>query len=231
MIILAVGLGGGSMAAFGVFVFAGPPGIIELDMSLLGDVATNAGLSLLFFVQHSGMVRQSFRRWLARFIPEHYVGASYSIVSGIVLLAVVLVWQESEQVIASATGVWSWILRTLFFLAVGGVIWGALALHGFDSLGLKPILNRFRPSAPKSSTLTVRGPYRWIRHPLYFFVLLMIWSYPNLTLDRALFNVLWTLWIFIGSVLEERDLVAEFGDRYRAYQCNVPMLIPNRLKR
>jgi protein-S-isoprenylcysteine O-methyltransferase Ste14 len=68
-----------------------------------------------------------------------------------------------------------------------------------------------------------------VRHPLYFFVLLMIWSYPTLTADRALFNVLWTVWIFTGSVLEERDLVAEFGDRYREYQRNVPMLIPNRI--
>jgi len=227
MTALAVSLGGASMVAFTVFLFAGPPGMIELDLSLLGDVAMNAGLSLLFFVQHSGMVRQSFRRWLARFVPEHYFGACYSIVSGIVLLVVVLVWQESEQVIANATGVWWWTARVLFLLAVGGVIWGALALRGFDSLGLKPIQNRFRSSAPTSSALTVRGPYRWVRHPLYFFVLLMIWSYPNLTVDRALFNVLWTLWIFIGSVFEERDLVAEFGDRYREYQRNVPMLIPN----
>ena len=229
LIALAVSLGAVSMAAFTIFLFAGPSGAIELDLSLPGDMAVNAGLSLLFFVQHSGMVRQSFRRWLERFVPAHYLGASYSIVSSIVLLAVVLVWQESEQVIANATGAWWWTARALFFLAAGGVIWGTLALNGFDSLGLKPIQNRLRPSVPKSSALAVRGPYRWVRHPLYFFVLLMIWSYPNLTVDRALFNVLWTLWIFIGCVLEERDLVAEFGDRYREYQRNVPMLIPNHI--
>lgn len=229
MIALAVILGGASMAAFTIFLFAGPFGTIELDLNLSGDVATNTGLSFLFFVQHSGMVRQSFRRWLARSVPEHYFGATYSIASSIVLLIVVLVWQESELVVATATGVWWWISRTLFLLAVGGVIWGALALGGFDSLGLRPIQNRVRPTAPRSSELAVRGPYRWVRHPLYFFVLLMIWSYPILTVDRLLFNVLWTIWIFIGSVLEERDLVAEFGERYREYQRNVPMLIPNRI--
>jgi protein-S-isoprenylcysteine O-methyltransferase Ste14 len=57
-------------------------------------------------------------------------------------------------------------------------------------------------------------------------MILMIWSCPNLTIDRLLFNVLWTLWIVIGSIFEERDLIAEFGDTYREYQKQVPMLIP-----
>ena len=37
---------------------------------------------------------------------------------------------------------------------------------------------------------------------------------------------LWTAWIVIGSILEERDLVFEFGDVYREYQRRVPMFIP-----
>ena len=60
-------------------------------------------------------------------------------------------------------------------------------------------------------------------------MLLMIWSYPVLTMDRLLFNVLWTIWIVIGSVLEERDLSADFGDAYREYQRKVPMLLPTRI--
>lgn len=72
----------------------------------------------------------------------------------------------------------------------------------------------------------VRGLYRWVRHPLYLFMILMIWSCPDLTSDRLLFNGLWTVWIVIGSILEERDLVSEFGNAYREYQRKVPMLIP-----
>jgi protein-S-isoprenylcysteine O-methyltransferase Ste14 len=226
MAALAVSVGGMSLMAFAVFLFAGSPGLIEFNLSVWGVVITNASLSLLFFVQHSGMIRRPFKRWMARFVPEHYLGVVYSITSGLALLSVVLIWQESQQVIATATGVWRWIARTVFFLAVGGVIWGAISLRGFDTLGLRPIRHRSRVETPSAPTLVVRGPYRWSRHPLYFFVLLMMWSHPDLTLDRALFNVLWTVWIVVGTVLEERDLVAEFGDRYIEYQRNVPMLIP-----
>ncbi|MEJ2718947.1 MAG: hypothetical protein P8182_17760 [Deltaproteobacteria bacterium] len=69
-----------------------------------------------------------------------------------------------------------------------------------------------------------------MRHPLYFACILLIWSSPDLTADRLLFNILWTVWIVIGTVLEERDLVASFGEAYRDYQRNVPMLIPYRIR-
>jgi protein-S-isoprenylcysteine O-methyltransferase Ste14 len=47
-----------------------------------------------------------------------------------------------------------------------------------------------------------------------------------MTLDRLHLNVLWTLWIVLGSYLEEKDAVAGFGERYRDYQKTVPMLLP-----
>jgi protein-S-isoprenylcysteine O-methyltransferase Ste14 len=77
--------------------------------------------------------------------------------------------------------------------------------------------------------LTVSGAYKWVRHPLYFFSLIMIWSCPVLTVDRLLFNLMWTTWIITGTVLEERDLVREFGDQFREYQAKVPMIIPYKI--
>ena len=62
-------------------------------------------------------------------------------------------------------------------------------------------------------------------------MLLLIWSAPDVSSDRLLFNVLWTLWVILGSYLEERDLVAEFGEKYRQYQKTVPMLLPWRFLR
>ena len=229
VVVLAAAVGGGSILAFGMFLFAGPPGLIELNLGFQGELAVNAFLSLIFFVQHSGMVRPPFKAWLARFIPDYFVAAFYSIASGLALLLVVFGWQESDYIVASASGALALSLHAVFVLAFAGIVWGAVALGGIDTLGLQAIRNRLENREQRSSGLTIRGPYRWVRHPLYFFVILMIWAYPQLTADRLLFNVLWTAWIVIGTVLEERDLIAEFGDQYRAYQRRVPMLMPNRL--
>ena len=71
----------------------------------------------------------------------------------------------------------------------------------------------------------MRGPYRWVRHPLYSAILVLFWVNPAMTSDRLLFNILWTIWIVFGTVLEERDLVREFGELYVEYKRKVPMLI------
>ena len=57
----------------------------------------------------------------------------------------------------------------------------------------------------------------------------MIWSKPDLTLDRLLFNLVFTIWVVIAILFEERDLVSTYGDSYRAYQRKIPMLIPYRI--
>ena len=226
---LAAGLGGASLIGFGLFLFAGPLGLVEFDLGFRGDLAIDAGLSILFFVQHSWMVRRSFKQRLACIVPKHYLDAAFAIASGIALLAVVLLWQDTRQIIWQATdGLW-WAARIIFLLALVVGVWGGLSLKGFDTLGLRPIRNRFRTTPSRPPVLVVQGAYRWVRHPMYLVVLLMIWSYPLLTIDRLLFNMLWTIWIVIGAVLEERDLIADFGDDYREYQRNVPMLLPTRI--
>jgi protein-S-isoprenylcysteine O-methyltransferase Ste14 len=175
------------------------------------------------------MVRKSFRRFLSRFIPEAYVSAFYAISSGIVLFAVIIFWQESSSTVATAEGALRLLLRAIFAASLVGFYWGTKALGFFDPYGVSAILNHLRGKKPKEIPLTISGPYRWVRHPLYLFVLLMIWSCPNLTFDRLLFNVLWTVWIYIGALLEERDLVADFGEAYLEYKRKVPMLVTWRL--
>jgi len=143
-----------------------------------------------------------------------------------VLLLVILLWQTSTHAIIAPSGLLRWSLRGVSFFSLLGFYWGIKALRFFDPFGLGPILNRLQGRNPTRMAFTVAGPYRWVRHPLYLFMILMIWSCPDLTRDRLLFNLLWTVWIVIGSYFEENDLIVEFGEAYREYQKKVPMLVP-----
>lgn len=218
-------LGGGSLILFAHFLFFGPFNLVNFGLGQGWVLLFDAGLSLLFFFQHSGMVRRKFRAWLARFIPEHYFAAVYAIASGVVLLAVVLLWQEGVLLVAATLGILRWSLRILFCLTIAGFLWCGMSLKYFDPFGVGPLLGR-NSVKPEQLILTITGPYHLVRHPLYLLSIVMIWSFPDLTSDRLLFNLLWTGWIIVGAWWEERDLVEQFGDAYREYQQRVPMLFP-----
>lgn len=227
---LACLIGAGSLLAFTVFLFIGPFNLVNLGLDQSTLLGVDAGLSLLFFLQHSGMVRKSSRKWLGRFTREEWGDALYAIASGGVLSLVLILWQSSHHVLLAPGKTFRWFCRTLYLLSLAGFAWGAKALECFDPFGRRTILDHLRGRRPRQTPFAIRGPYRWVRHPLYLSTILMIWSYPGLTIDKLLFNFLWTLWIATGAVLEERDLVATFGDQYREYQRRVPMFIPRYVK-
>ena len=226
MITLAILCGWGSLLLFGAFLLAGPIDVVHLAAPGRQALRWDALLSLLFFIQHSGMIRASFRTWLASVIPQHYHASTYAIASGVALAAVVILWQPSDTLLYRADGALRLLARAIALAALAGFVWGVRALKSFDGFGLKPIRAHLQGRELRVPDFVVRGPYRWVRHPLYFFVLLLIWSFPDGTLDRLLFNILWTGWVIAGTHLEEKDLVATFGDEYRRYQGTVPMLFP-----
>jgi methanethiol S-methyltransferase len=224
--LLAALAGGGSLLLFSVFLFFGSLNLVKTGWSELVVLAWNAVLSLMFFGQHSGMLRKGFRAWLAPFVPPYYHAALYATVSSIALTMVVLLWQESSIGIYRFEGFPRLLMRGLFLLAVAGFAWGMATLRNFDPLGFAGIGAHLRGKTPEQHKFVAHGPYRWVRHPLYCFSIVLIWSCPDVTADRLLFNFLWTLWIYFGTFLEEADLVAEFGDAYRDYQRNVPRVFP-----
>ena len=102
---LAAIIGIGALSVFIVFLYIGPYDWVKLDISEVQGLILNALLSFVFFLQHSGMVRRGFRRRLGSFIPPHYHGAVYTIVSGLTLFLLLIFWQGSENVLLDVQGV------------------------------------------------------------------------------------------------------------------------------
>ena len=224
MMALAVVLGAGSI---GLFVWDARPTFVPLSWPPRAALAWDAFLSLVFFVQHSGMVRRPFRARLARVLPARYDGAFYAITSGLTLLLVVCLWQRVNIPVFRLEGVARWFAVAGSLIATALLVVSGYAVRRtLDLLGLRPIRAHLRGASPRSTPFFVAGPYRWVRHPLYACILALLWVRPEMMADGLLLSILWSGWIVVGTLLEERDLVADFGDVYRRYQRSVPMLVP-----
>jgi steroid 5-alpha reductase family enzyme len=101
-----------------------------------------------------------------------------------------------------------------------------LLIDPFELAGLRQAFNHWRGVAFIPPTFRAPGLYRMVRHPLYLGFVLAFWATPTMTEGRLLFAAAFTAYIFVGIWFEERDLVARFGEDYRAYRRRVPMLLP-----
>ncbi len=229
MLVVAGLLGGGGLFAFMLFLFVGSFNLVSFGLGEIPVLMLDALLCVVFFIQHSSMARKTYYHRSARFLPAQYGGPIYAVASGVVVLALVIFWQESAYTLVSPQSFVRWSLRVLFFIAIGCIIW-ALSTGFFVLYRLQSNIDDLRGREKQQAPLIKHGPYRWVRHPLYFSALLLVWSYPDLTLDRLLLNLLFTVWVIVATTLEERKLIAAYGEAYRTYQREVPMMIPWRFR-
>src|SRR5262245_60496564 len=194
----------------------GPTGLV------VPALAGNAGLLVLFGLQHSGMARPNFKRWWTRLIPEAVERSTYVLASSVALGLVMAGWQPIPAVVWEVGAPGSWLLTGL---AAGGLMLVAMAsiqIDGSELLGLRQAL---LPDAKPVSFQTPRL-YRLVRHPLMLGVLLALWAAPHMTVGRLEFNVGMTAYILAALRWEERDLQDRFGEAYADYRRRVPALIP-----
>jgi methanethiol S-methyltransferase len=191
-------------------------------------VLTNLLLLALFGVQHSVMARQGFKRWWTRVVPAAVERSTYLVGTCMALalmfwfwlpITAPVIWQVENTVAAQ-------VLWALFAAGWFLVLLSTFLINHFELFGLQQVYARLTGRALPEGAFRTPMLYRYVRHPLYAGLLLGLWAVPVMTAGRLMFAVGLSIYILIGIAFEERDLVRQFGDRYRAYRKQVAALIP-----
>jgi len=80
-------------------------------------------------------------------------------------------------------------------------------------LGLSQLLGASEAASTEGGLVT-DGFYCHIRNPLFFFSALFLWLTPLMTENLLAFNILATIYFYLGARHEERSLKEEFGREY-----------------
>ena len=194
--------------------------------SLAAALAIDGGLLALFALQHSGMARPRFKRWLTRFVPEPAERSTYVLLSSAALLVLFWQWRPLGGVVWDVSGAAARAAVAALFAAGWLTVLGTTFLiDHFDLFGLRQVWLALRQAPYTPLGFTTPGPYRVVRHPLYVGWLTVFWAAPTMTAAHLLFAVGMTAYILAAIRWEERDLVAAHPE-YAAYRRRVPMLLP-----
>lgn len=191
----------------------------------------NLGLLTLFGLQHSGMARKPFKRWLRQYIDRSLERSTYVLASSIALIVVILLWQPMGVVVwAINNDAATKAIYALYFAGWGLMIAATFMMDHLQLFGLRQVLATYHGSADRRTEFRTPALYRHVRHPIYLGWLLIMWAAPVMTLAHLVFAAGMTIYMLFGIQLEERDLVAELPD-YQQYKRKVPMLLPSLRKR
>jgi len=184
----------------------------------------------LYVALHSYLISTGFTNLMIRVLKEYYAfyRLFYILISLALLIPllnyanqiddkVIIIYESPFSVIRY---ILTWFSLLMFFYAF---------FFNYDSLsffGFRQIMNFGKEvKINPSEAIKKNGLLGLMRHPMYFALIIYLWCQTFRMIDIYV-NALLTVYVIIGTVLEEKKLVMEFGEAYIKYKKEVPMLIP-----
>lgn len=191
-------------------------------------LAVNLLLLSLFAIQHSGMARPAFKRWWTQFVPEPIERSTYVLLSSVALIVLFWFWRPMPQIIWDVTDrpLASAVLWGLFALGWTTVLLSTFMIGHANLFGVEQVWLNLRGRLRGPDGFRTPAFYRLVRHPIMVGFLIGFWATPFMTAGHLLFALITTGYILVATQLEERDLVAHFGDVYLDYRRRVPAFLP-----
>lgn len=193
----------------------------------IAALAVDAGLLILFGVQHSVMARPSFKARWTRIVRPAAERSTYVLAAGIALGLLLWLWQPVGGAVWTVTSEPARVaLWTLFGLGWLYLVVATFVTNHFDLFGLRQAWLHLRGEKYRPVPFVKKWMYRYSRHPMMAGILLGLWATPVMTGGHFVLALGLTAYVAVGIGFEERGLARAFGETYRRYQREVGVFWP-----
>lgn len=187
-----------------------------------------ASYSLLHSILASNRVKESFKKKFGSLIAFYRLGFNLFSISSLYLIYELS--PKPHLIMYDLSNPFDLLVLIPQIAALFGLFWSFNYICVKEFLGLSQIKRYFNKSysseLDEELTLTIGGPYRYSRHPIYFFSIIFLMFRPTMDLFYLTFFLLIVAYFYIGSLYEEKKLVRNFGDVYIRYQNSVSRIFP-----
>ncbi len=199
----------------------------DIRVTMPSSAAVMIAYFVIFGLTHSLLADPRAKRAVRRAVDQaadRWYRLVYVILSAVAILPFFYILAfMPDRTLYVVPAPWKWLMMAGQAISVIAVV-VALKQTGFSYFfGLSQSFSD-RPEEP--GTLVTGGFNCLIRNPLFFFGTVFLWLFPFMTVNLLTFNIIASVYFYVGALHEERSLVEEFGDAYKAYRQRVPMFIP-----
>lgn len=202
-------------------------GTVPSETMLSGPLIM-AAYFIFFAAVHSLLADPSPKRMARGFFgaaADRWYRIAFTVLALIMVLPffyILLFWPG--RVLYSIPPPGRWLMIAGQALAALGLLLATMQTRITQFLGLAQLQGR-----TEEGGLVRSGLYCHLRNPQFFFGIIFLWLFSTMTLRLLVFNLLATIYFYLGARHEERSLIELFGKEYEEYRRTVPMFIP-RLK-
>jgi protein-S-isoprenylcysteine O-methyltransferase Ste14 len=129
---------------------------------------------------------------------------------------------------------WDLIILIPQFISLAGIMWTLRYFSSLEFLGINQVIRWYKgeyriEDSDERLSLRIEGPYKYSRHPLYFFTILFLLFRPVMDIFYLTFFICIVAYFYTGSFFEEKKLIRAFGEKYLEYKKTVPRILPVRI--
>jgi len=184
---------------------------------------------VLFAVVHSFLADPRFKSRAKKAIGnsfDRWQRLAYNLLALLMMLPFLFIMIFlPDRILYSIPAPWSWLMLVAQLLAAVALLQTIRRTGVSYFLGFFQLRGASGPASGEGGLVT-DGFYCHIRNPLFFFSAIFLWLSPLMTENLLAFNILATIYFYLGARHEERSLKEEFGEEYEKYQKAVPMFLP-----